>query len=333
MAPSQEEHHVICLEECHCEIPKFSFTHKYTGYYNTSQTEVASRIKDATIVIATIVPVHPHHMDQARNLKLLILMTTGMEWVEKEYCAKRDISVVNCPQSNTPAVSEHALGLYFACRKKTVEMHNRTMQTNEWAARGSLTKRFQGPPLSCSQEVMGIIGYGALGKRIEGLARGVGFGEIIVAERNGAKEIRPGKVEFAEMLKRASTVMICCPRDPKTENLIDEAKLRTMRKDACLINVARGGIVNEAALARGLREQWIDSAATDVLEVEPGVRGSPLLPEDGEEPVPNLTISPHIAWFAQATITTLQRQLKQGMEAWIDGSPINVAVHNGQIYK
>ena len=333
MSPSQPEHHVVCLEECHLEIPRFSFPHKYTGYYNTSQTEVASRIKDATIVIATIVPVYSRHMDQAPSLKLLILMTTGMEWVDREYCAKRSISVVNCPQSNTPAVSEHAMGLYFACRKKTVEMHNRTVQTNEWAERGSLTKRFPGPPLSLSQEVLGIIGYGALGKRIEDLARGVGLGEIIVAERKGAKEIRAGKVEFADMLKRASTIMICCPRDPTTVNLIDEAELKTMRKDACIINVARGGIVNEAALGKALREQWIDSAATDVLEVEPAVRGSPLLPNDGEEPIPNLTISPHIAWFAQATITTLQRLLKQGMEAWLTGNPINVAVHNGQIYK
>ncbi len=332
MAPILK-HHVVVLEECHCEIPKFSFPYSYRGYMNTAPHQVFERIKDATVLIATIVPVMPAMLDKAPHLKLMAVMATGMDWVDREYCAKRGITVINCPQSNIPAVSEHTIGLYFAARKKVVEMHNLTTTTDEWAKNGTLTKKFPGgPPLSCSQETMGIIGYGYLGKRIEMLAKGIGFGEVIIADRKGGTKLQEGRVAFHDVLKRATTLVVCCPRDPSTINLISEVEFKSMREDALLINVARGGIVNEAALATALRDGTIGSAATDVLEVEPGVIGSPLLPKDGEA-IPNLTISPHIAWFAAETIRTLQRLLKDGVDGWAVGKPINVAVHDGKVYK
>jgi phosphoglycerate dehydrogenase-like enzyme len=332
MAPLPK-HHVVCLEECHCAIPKFSFPYTYQGYHNTTSDEIVPRIKDATIVISTIVQVMPTHMEKAPHLNLLAIMATGMDWVDKEYCAKRGISVINSPQSNISGVSEHAMGLYFAARKKIVEMHIRTTTTDEWAREGSLTKRFlDGPPLTASQEVLGIVGYGALGKRIEMLARAIGFGDVIVSERKGATRLRDTRVAFGEVLKRVTVLVLTCPRDPSTINMIGETELKSMRKEALLINVARGGIVDETALAKALKERWISSAATDVLEVEPGIKGSPLLPEDGE-PIPNLTISPHIAWFAQETITTLQRLLKEGIDGWAAGKPVNVHVHEGRILK
>lgn len=324
--------HVVCLEECHCEIPTFSFPYSYRGYQNTATHQVAERIKDATILISTIVHVTPTMMEQAPHLKLLAIMATGMDWVDKEYCAKRGISVISCPQSNIPAVSEHTVGLYFSARKKIVEMHNLTTTTNEWARQGTLTKKFGGgPPLSCSQEVMGIVGYGFLGKRIEMLARAIGFGEVIIAERKGATVPRDGRVAFDDVLKKATVCVVCCPRDTSTVNMIGNAEFGLMRRDAVLINVARGGIVNEHALARALKDGTISSAATDVLEIEPGLIGSPLLPKD-EEPIPNLTITPHIAWFAAETITTLQRMLKDGIDGWVAGKPTNVAVHDGKVY-
>jgi phosphoglycerate dehydrogenase-like enzyme len=332
MAPLPK-HHVVCLEECHCAIPKFSFPYTYQGYYNTASDEIIPRIKDATIVISTIVQVMPAHMEKAPHLKLLAIMATGMDWVDKEYCATRGISVINSPQSNISSVSEHAMGLYFAARKKIVEMHIRTTTTDEWAREGSLTKKFlDGPPLTASQEVLGVVGYGALGKRIEMLARAIGFGDVIVSERKGASQLRDTRVAFEEVLKRVTVLVLTCPRDTSTVNMIGETELKSMRKEALLINVARGGIVNETALAKALKERWISSAATDVLEVEPGIKGSPLLPQDGE-PIPNLTISPHIAWFAQETITTLQRLLKEGIDGWVVGKPVNVHVHEGRILR
>jgi phosphoglycerate dehydrogenase-like enzyme len=175
-------------------------------------------------------------------------------------------------------------------------------------------------------------GYGALGKKIEMLARAIGFGEVVVSDWKGAAEIRENRVAFEEVLKKATVLVLCCPRDPSTVNPIGEAELKLMRSDALLINVARGGIVNETALVKALKQNWISSAATDVLEIEPGIIGSALLPKHGE-PIPNLTISPHMAWFAQETISTLQRLLKEGIDGWVAGKSINLHVHESEVLK
>jgi lactate dehydrogenase-like 2-hydroxyacid dehydrogenase len=133
------------------------------------------------------------------------------------------------------------------------------------------------------------------------------------------------RMPFEEVVRSATVLVICCPRDASTVDLIGEKELRSMRKEAVVVNVARGGIVNEAALAKALTERWIAAAATDVLEREPGGRGTtPLLPLQGE--VPNLTITPHVAWFAAQTMENLKILLKEGIEAWVAGKPINVVV-------
>ena len=201
---------------------------------------------------------------------------------------------MNCPGGNVDAVTEHFLGLYFAARKRVVQVHSLVTQTNEWVDKGTLTKLWPaGPPPGAKQEILGVMGYGTLGTRIVELARAVGFREVLVSERKNATEVRLGRVSFEETLRRATVVGICLPKEQDTVDMIGETELKLMRPEALIINVARGGIVNEAALAKALREGWIAGAATDVLETEPaGLGTSPLIPDisKGEEEVPNLTI-------------------------------------------
>ena len=320
------EHTVVVLEACHCEIPAFELDHLYREYPDTLPHEIAERIKDATIVITTIREVKPEHAEQAPNLKLLVVMGTGCAWVDGEYYAKRGITVCNCPQSNVESVSSHALGLYFAVRRRFLPMHQLTTTTDEWYKQGTLTKKWEGgPPPSCAQEVIGIIGYGALGKAIETLCHGVGMGRVVLAERRGAEQIREGRESLEKVLKSATVLVICCPKDASTIGLIGETEMSQMRKDAIIINVARGGIVNEIALAKALQEKSIYGAATDVLDEEPSKRGkSPLLPLDEE--IPNLLISPHVSWYAQQTLKNLQRLMSEAVEGFARGKPVNVVV-------
>lgn len=320
--------HIVCLETCHCEVPELPFPHKLTGYHSTpvASLEIASRLRDADIAVTSVVPILPSDLDTCPNLKLVVVWATGMDWVDKDAYQKRGITVINCPGSNIPAVSEHALAFYFAARKRLVEMTNLVRTTSEWVQKETLSRKFtEGFPLGCAGETVGIIGYGMLGKRIEALMKAVGMGEILIAERKGV-DITPERVSrtpFDEVLKESSVLVVCCPRDPSTINLISKRELRMMRKEAILINVARGRIVNEAALAKALRQHWIASAATDVLADEPGGTGtSPLLHDD----VPNLTITPHLAWYASETIMRLQQLLKDGLDAYMAGAPINVQV-------
>ncbi|KEF56232.1 uncharacterized protein A1O9_07813 [Exophiala aquamarina CBS 119918] len=344
LPPGKDKHHIVVLEGIHAKMPSFDFPHHIDIYPRTHPSEVAERIQHATIVIACVVPVGPKEMDAAPNLGILAVMAVGIGWVDKEDCARRGVTVTKCPAGNVDAVSEHFLGLYFGSRKRIVQVHNSVTTSSEWVDKGTLTKLWpSGPPLGCSQETLAILGYGTLGTRIAKLAKDIGFKEVVISERKNGSSVRPGRVTFREALERGTVFCVSLPKENNTVDLISETELRMMRPEALIINVARGGIVNETALARALREGWIAGAATDVLETEPGGPGSsPLLPDasKGEPEVPNLTVSSHIAWFSQSTIANYQRLLKEGVEGWAAGTlqetedkvHVAVVVHNGKIW-
>ena len=294
LPPGKDKHHIVVLEGIHAAMPPFDFPHTIDVYQRTSQSEVPERIKDATIVIACVCHVGPKEMVAAPYLGILAVMAVGIQWVDKKDCARRGVTVTKCPAGNVDAVTEHFLGLYFAARKRVVQVHNTVTRTSDWVEKGSLTKLWpSGPPLGARQETLGILGYGTLGTRLESLAKAVGFKEVLISERKNATTVRPGRTSFEDTLKRATVLGICLPKEHDTIDLIGEEELKMMRKEALIINVARGGIVNEHALVKALREGWIAGAATDVVETEPAGPGtSPLTPDvaKDEEEVPNLTI-------------------------------------------
>ncbi|KAE9568107.1 hypothetical protein CGMCC3_g15806 [Colletotrichum fructicola] len=317
------KHHVVCLDAAEATFPDFDFPHTRSLYERTQPHEVAERIKDATIVVTSVVPITPDDLAHACHLQCVAIAATGFEWLDRAAFVERRITVFNCPQSNVEAVGEHFLTLYFSARRKVVEVHAAIMSPEkDWIREGSLTPRWtQGPPLSCEQEVLGIIGYGALGKRIETLARALGFGKVLIADRKGESKPREGRASFDDLIKRATTIVVCCPKDPETMSLISDSEFHSMRKEALLVNLARGGVVDEQALATALKEERIFGAAVDVFETEPGGVGTtPLIPDiaNGETAVPNLTLSSHVAWFSQKTIKNLQDMLKLGVESFVE---------------
>lgn len=294
----RDKHHIVVLEAVHAPMPKFDFPHDITLHPRTYKGDVAERIKDATIVIACVTPVTPEDLDIAKDVRCLAVMAVGISWVDREAFAERGVTVTNCAGGNVEAVCEHFLGLYFALRKKIVEIDNAMKGTKEWIQDGTLIAHWpeKKPPPGCRQEVLGIFGYGTIGKRIAVLAKALGFSEVLVADRKGtsAEQLRPGRTSFEEVVKRSSTIVICVPKSDDTVSMISEHEFGLMRKDAIVINVARGGIVNEADFARALKTGQIAGGAVDVLETEPGGIGTtPLCPDPskGEEPIPNLIIS------------------------------------------
>ncbi|KAM6510347.1 hypothetical protein FALCPG4_017964 [Fusarium falciforme] len=338
-------HHIVFLEAANAPPPKFAFPHTHRRYPSTQPHEIPERIKDATIVIlGGFAPITPEHLEHAPLLQCVAITATGFDWLDRQAFAERGITVVNCPQNNVDAVGEHFLALYFAARRKIVEVHNAvTAAERYWVKEGSLTPRWkQGAPLSCQQEVLGIIGYGSLGRKVESLARGVGFGEILIAERKGESNVRDGRIHFEHLLKAATNIAVCCPREPGTLGLISAPEFEMMKPESLLLNISRGGIVCESALATALKQGTIFGAATDVLETEPGSVGTtPLIPDaaNGEEPVPNLTITSHIAWFSQKTIENLDHMLRLGIEGFVkdtlleQASRATVIVHKGEVFK
>lgn len=328
-------HHIVAIEAIHCKIPDFNVPNHTKSIYSwTSPSELEPRVKDATIIITTTIKLTASilHPSKTPNLRLIVILASGTDCVDKDAARARGIPVCNCPSTNIDSVSEHAIGLYFAVRRKLVEMTNAVRHVpeslerdTEWKMNGSLRTRLRTgdgkAPLLCSQETIGIVGYGALGRRISELATGLGM-NVIIAERRGEEVARSGRVLFQDVLKRATVLVLCLPRTPETVDMISTAELKIMSPQAVLINVARGGIVDEGALVEALRGGEIWGAGLDVFANEPVGRGeSPLLEAEAEGL--NLVMSPHLAWFAQRTLENLQSGVKNTVEQWCAGNMIN----------
>jgi glycerate dehydrogenase len=172
--------------------------------------------------------------------------------------------------------------------------------------------------------VMAIVGRGSLGQGVARLAEAFGM-HVLWAERKQAISVRPGYTPFSEALARADVLSLHCPLDAHTRDLIGEAELRAMKANAVLINTARGGLVNEHALVRALREGWIAGAGFDVLTREPPRDGNPLLAPDLLD-LPNFILTPHVAWASAAAMQTLADQLIDNIEAFARGQPRNRVV-------
>ncbi|KAE8157311.1 hypothetical protein BDV40DRAFT_308831 [Aspergillus tamarii] len=335
MATDKNKHHIVAIEAVHCPIPSFDLAQPYSldVYSWTNEADLASRVKDATIILTTTIRLSAGTLSPqiTPKLRLIVIMASGTDCVDKSAAKARGIDVCYCPGTNVDSVSEHAIGLYFATRRKLVTLNNITTAVpadmthdTEWKMNGSIHKQLRTAdgkaPLLCCDETVGIIGYGSLGKRIEELAHGLGM-NVIVAERKGATP-RPGRISFEDTLRKATVLILCLPRSPETVNLISIEELRMMPAQAVLINVARGGIVDEGALFHALKEESISGAAVDVYANEPIGRGdSPLLNPDAANL--NLVLTPHLAWFAERTLQNLQAAVKCTVERWCVGDTIN----------
>jgi glycerate dehydrogenase len=155
----------VCLDECHCEIPFFGIENTYTGYNNTSPDIVAERIKYATVIITTRVPLSGEVLDQCSpEVRLIAVMAAGYDIIDLGACRKRGIRVCNIPSASAEAVAEHAITLYLSAKRRIVELHALTKQGEEWPLKKTAIHRYGGLPRTCRSEIMGIIGYGTLGE-------------------------------------------------------------------------------------------------------------------------------------------------------------------------
>lgn len=332
-------HHIVAIEAIHCPIPPFSIPHTLAIHNWSDEATLPTRIHPANIIITTTIRLSAHllHPSVTPHLQLIVIMATGTDCVDKAAAAARGITVCNCPGTNVESVSEHALGLYFATRRRLVELSVATRDVDvpggpglgrdsEWKMKGSLRGRVGIPPLTCCDETVGIIGYGAVGKRIHTLAKALGM-NVLVAERktstSTSTQPRPGRTSFQETLHNSTVLILCLPRSPETLNLISTPEFQSMASpQTILINVARGGIVDEQALLDALRGGLIAGAATDVYAIEPaGREDSPLLSAEADGL--NLVLTPHLAWLAERTLRNLQDSVKRVVEGWYQGEVVH----------
>ncbi|RDL32581.1 uncharacterized protein BP5553_09037 [Venustampulla echinocandica] len=320
--------HIVRLDGHISPVPHFppTFTHTYTSYDRTppdTQT-IISRLADANVAITTRVPISAETIAicAKRKLKLIAVHAIGYDMVDLKACKEHGIKVCNVPAASNEAVAEHAIALFFAVRRRVVDMHNLVINTNEWAEKGSLASHFDGVPVTCRQEVVGIIGVGELGNRVANIFRSLNS-TVLLSERPSCPpaSTRPGRTPFVTVLAESTVIIITVPLAPTTLNLISTTELSLMKPDAVLINVARGGIVDEVALVKALWNRKIAAAATDVFVEEPAVSENSVLIKAAKEDAlkGRLVLSPHLAWFARSSVEKLRVTTATNIEVWARG--------------
>lgn len=280
----------------------------FVCYDYTSPEEVEARIAGAEIVITNKVVLNRIHFESNPQLGLVCVAATGTNNVDMDAAGEFGISVMNVTGYATPSVVQHVFALITALNTRLFD-YRASLAAGEWQKSASFCL-LDHPITELSGKTLGIIGYGELGKGVETVARAFGM-QVLIAQRPGGSA-ETGRIPLQELLSRADIVSLHVPLAENTRDLIGAEELNLMKNDALLINTARGGIVDETALVEALKSGTIGGAGFDVLSVEPPVEGNPLL----EEGIPNLVVTPHIAWASRESRQRLLDGVARNIDVW-----------------
>ena len=290
---------------------------EYLEYQRSRDDEVVERLAGATVAITNKVPLRAPQLQQLPELRMIAVAATGYDVVDISYCREHGIAVANIRNYAVHTVPEHAFTLILALRRNLLA-YRADVEQGRWS-RSEEFCLLDHPILDLHGSQLGIIGEGALGRAMAAIGAAFGMQAIFLdhPQRVGEDlEYHP----LPRLLAESDVVTLHCPLLPATRNMIGEAQLRAMKRTAILVNTARGGLVDERALVRALQEGWIAGAGIDVLSVEPPREGNPLL----DLRLPNLIVTPHIAWASYGAMQFLADQLIDNIDAWSLRTPQNL---------
>ena len=289
-----------------------SFEHTWRDYGSTRPAEVYERLRGATVAVVNKLPLRAELLGRLPELRLIAVAATGTDNIDLEFCRARGIEVRNVRGYARETLPEHVLMLALALSRNLAGFQQ-DVRAGAWqrAAQFCLHTR---EIRDLHGSTLGLIGYGTLGRGVERLARAFGM-EVLISEHKGAGELREGRTAFEEVLRRSDVLTLHVPLQPDTRNLVGREELSLMKSTALLINCARGGVVDESALADALREGRLGGAGVDVLSKEPPGADNPLL----DPGLPNLLITPHVAWAGRRAQQSLADQLVDNIEEFVNG--------------
>lgn len=290
------------------------FQQQLTLYPTTSPAELLPRVQSAEVIISNKVLLDAATLQQCPQLKLILISATGTNNVDLEQARRQGVVVCNCQGYGTAAVAQHTLMLMLNLATSFVRYHQ-AVQQGQWQ-RSSQFCLLDYPIIELAGKTLGIVGYGELGQAVAKLAEAFGMQVKIAALANRPQSA--SRVPFTELLPQVDFLSLHCPLTEDTRDLIGTAEFAAMKHSAFLINCARGGIVNEAALAEALLSGQIAGAAMDVLSVEPPKQGNILL----DPAIPNLILTPHSAWGSVDARQRIVQQMVENVIAFQQGQPI-----------
>ncbi len=275
------------------------------------ESELAQALAGADVVVSNKVLLSDEQLSKARDLKLVCIAATGANNIDLEAAARNNIAVCNVSGYATPSVVQHVFTLLLALTTRFNE-YTSAVKTGAWS-RSNFFCLLDYPIRELDGKTIGIVGYGHLGRAVAKVAEAFGM-KVMLAKRN-SEDQRPGRIALHDLLPQVDMLSLHCPLTEETRGMIGADELALMKKDAVLINTARGGLVDEDALLDALQTQQISGAGLDVLEKEPPPPGYPLLKVD----LPNLIITPHTAWASRESRQRLLDEIALNIEAFKAG--------------
>ena len=295
-------------------------------YDKTAQDEVNKRIQDAEIIIINKIKLDAAALSQAKKVKLICLVATGTDNVDLVAANKQGITVCNIKNYCTDSVAQHVV-LSILALSHHFDEYQLSLKQGLWQKSEQFCL-LEYPITELSAKTLGIVGLGVLGTAVANIALSFGM-RVLVAEsfrpENSSKSVEQHKPEFKrvpfqDLLSQSDVISLHCPLTAETKDLFDLQTFKTMKKNALLINTARGGLINDEALLHALENKLIAGAALDVLDHEPPAADHPLLTSG----LPNLIVTPHIAWAAKEARQRSLDEIAKNIACYLKGEPRNV---------
>lgn len=295
----------------------FNFPHTLSSYGTTEAHETLERIRGADIIITNKVVISAEHIAANPQLKLIALAATGVNNVDVEAAKQNGTAVCNIRAYGNESVAEHAFMMMITLMRN-LPAYQRDVAAGLWE-NSPFFCHLGAPMRDLNGKTLAIFGRGNIGKTLATYAQAFKM-NVMFAEHKNAQSVRDGYVSFDEAIRSADVVSLNCPLTPQTANMIGEAELQQIKPGAILINCGRGGLVDEAALVAALKYGQIGGAGFDVLTQEPPRDGNPLL----KARLPNLIVTPHIAWASQEAANRLFDILVDNINRFVAGNPQNL---------
>ncbi len=275
---------------------------------------LVERLQGADAVICNKVQITADVMAACPTLKYIGLFATGYNNIDVAYATDHGITVCNVPGYSTEAVAQHTFSLLLGITNRVHE-YTATVAEGDWV-RSRTFSYFPMPLTELCGKTIGIVGYGAIGRRVGDMARAFGM-RVLVCGRRPIPDADVEQVPFEELLERSDVVTMHCPLNTDSQGMMNREAFAKMKPGAIFINTSRGGLVEEQALRDALDSGHLLGAGVDVLQAEPMTPDCPLLG------APHLLITPHIAWAGLETRQRLMGVVAENIRRFMAGDPIN----------
>ena len=296
-----------------------AFAHTLVEHDDTTPAQVVERLAGASIAILNKVQISAETLEQLPQLRLIAVAATGTDCIDKAACAARGVAVANIRGYAINTVPEHAFALILALRRNLVAYRDSVL-AGRWQASGRFCY-FDFPIRDLAGARLGIIGEGVLGQSVAALGRAFGMQPMFAAHK-GVSGLGPLYTPWQEVIETSDVITLHSPLTPATRGMIGRTEFRAMKRRPILVNTARGGLVDEAALVEALDEGLIAGAGFDVAAGgEPPPADSPLMRIAAR---PNVIVTPHVAWASDEAQQALADQLVDNIENFVAGRPTNL---------